>query len=56
VYLLFLIHLVRGVYLCSNYSIFFSPQGTAIGITCSFQMIGVGITNIIVGKMLDVIT
>jgi len=30
--------------------------GTAIGITCSFQMIGVGITNIIVGKMLDVIT
>ena len=52
------IHLVYGRYLCSNYIDFFSlcPKGTATGITCSIQMIGMGISNVIVGKMLDVIT
>ena len=35
---------------------FFSPKGTAMGITCSIQMIGMGVTNIAVGKMLDLIT
>jgi len=52
------IRLVYGRYLCSNYSDFFSlsPKGTAMGITCSIQMIGMGISNIIVGKMLDLIT
>ena len=54
-YLLLLIHSVHGICPCSNCSTSFSPQGTAMGITCSFQMIGMGITNIIIGKMLDLI-
>ena len=30
-------------------------KGTALGLTTSIQMIGMGIANIIVGKMLDLI-
>lgn len=36
-------------------TVFYSPEGTALGLTTSIQMIGMGIANIIVGKMLDLI-
>ena len=55
-YLVILTHLVHEVYVCSNCGVFFPPQGTALGIAGSFQMIGMGLTNIIVGNMLDHIT
>jgi len=35
--------------------VFYCPEGTALGLTTSIQMIGMGIANIIVGKMLDLI-
>ena len=32
-----------------------NATGTALGVVTSIQMIGIGICNLIVGKMLDVI-